>query len=89
MVEVRPERCRSSKRPGKRLLGVSTTKIQILPGCFVGGDTAAEARHKRALLECLVHPDSGIASLSIALARDASGFGVPRPENRFFSKPKG
>ena len=43
----------------------------------------------RALLDSLVHADSGIASLSIALGHDASDFGLPRPENRFFSKPKG
>jgi alkanesulfonate monooxygenase SsuD/methylene tetrahydromethanopterin reductase-like flavin-dependent oxidoreductase (luciferase family) len=62
---------------------------QILPGCLVVvGDTAEEAREKRALLDSLVHPDSGIASLSIALGDDAPGFGLPRPENRFFSKPK-
>jgi hypothetical protein len=41
------------------------------------------------LLDSLVHPDSGIASLSIALGDDACDFGLPRPENRFFSKPKG
>ena len=40
------------------------TAIQILPGCFVVvGDTAEEARQKRALLDSLAHPDSGIASL--------------------------
>jgi hypothetical protein len=38
-----------------------------------------------------VHPDSGIASLSIALRHDAWGFDLdgPLPENPFFSKPKG
>ena len=47
--------------------------IKILPGCLVVvGDTAEEARQKRALLDSLVHPDSGIASLSIALGCDAS-----------------
>src|SRR6202022_3889460 len=49
--------------------------IKILPGALVVvGETAAEAREKRALLDSLVHPDSGIASLSIALGHDASGF---------------
>jgi hypothetical protein len=91
--------CRSGKRLGvtsmsgcslPRLLGVRPTTIQILPGCLVVvGDTAEEARRKRTLLDSLVHPDSGIASLSIALGHDASDFGLPRPENRFFSKPKG
>jgi alkanesulfonate monooxygenase SsuD/methylene tetrahydromethanopterin reductase-like flavin-dependent oxidoreductase (luciferase family) len=40
----------------------------------VVGDTLAEAKRKRALLDSLVHYDSAIASLSIALGHDASGF---------------
>ena len=39
-------------------------------------------RKKRALLDSLVHPDSGIASLSIALGPDASGFDLGRPAAR-------
>jgi FMN-dependent oxidoreductase (nitrilotriacetate monooxygenase family) len=54
--------------------------IKILPGCLVVvGDTAEEARQKRALLDSLVHPDSGIASLSIALGHDASVFDLDGP----------
>jgi FMN-dependent oxidoreductase (nitrilotriacetate monooxygenase family) len=54
--------------------------IKILPGCLVVvGDTAEEAREKRALLDSLVHPDSGIASLSIALGCDASVFDLDGP----------
>jgi FMN-dependent oxidoreductase (nitrilotriacetate monooxygenase family) len=54
--------------------------IKILPGALVVvGETAAEARDKRALLDSLVHPDSGIASLSIALGYDASGFDLDGP----------
>jgi FMN-dependent oxidoreductase (nitrilotriacetate monooxygenase family) len=54
--------------------------IKILPGCLVVvGDTAEEARNKRALLDSLVHPDSGIASLSIALGCDASVFDLDGP----------
>jgi alkanesulfonate monooxygenase len=54
--------------------------IKILPGCLVVvGDTAEEARNKRALLDSLVHPDSGIASLSIALGCDASKFDLDGP----------
>jgi len=54
--------------------------IKILPGCLVVvGDTAEEARTKRALLDSLVHPDSGIASLSIALGCDASQFDLDGP----------
>jgi FMN-dependent oxidoreductase (nitrilotriacetate monooxygenase family) len=54
--------------------------LKILPGCLVVvGDTKAEAQAKRALLDSLVHPDSGIASLSIALGHDASGFALDAP----------
>jgi FMN-dependent oxidoreductase (nitrilotriacetate monooxygenase family) len=54
--------------------------IKILPGCLVVvGDTAEEARAKRALLDSRVHPDSGIASLSIALGHDASVFDLDGP----------
>ncbi len=58
--------------------------IKILPGCFVVvGESLEHAREKRARLDALVHPDSGIASLSIALGSDASGFDLdkPLPEN--------
>ena len=61
-------------------LGRSPEHIKILPGALVVvGDTAGEARKKRALLDSLVHPDSGIASLSIALGHDASGFDLDGP----------
>ena len=51
-----------------------------MPGALVVvGQTATEAREKRALLDSLVHPDSGIASLSIALGHDASGFDLDSP----------
>ena len=54
--------------------------VKILPGCLVVvGDTAEEARKKRARLDSLVHPDSGIASLSIALGCDASQFDLDGP----------
>src|SRR5690349_8552068 len=54
--------------------------IKILPGCLVVvGDTVEEARKKRALLDSLVHPDSGIAALSIALGCDASRFDLDAP----------
>src|SRR5207302_709169 len=56
-------------------LGRDPDHIKILPGCLVVvGDTDDEARRKRALLDSLVHPDSGMASLSIALGTDASKF---------------
>jgi alkanesulfonate monooxygenase SsuD/methylene tetrahydromethanopterin reductase-like flavin-dependent oxidoreductase (luciferase family) len=58
--------------------------MKIMPGALVVvGDSASEARDKRALLDSLVHPDSGIAALSIALGHDASGFDLdgPLPDN--------
>jgi FMN-dependent oxidoreductase (nitrilotriacetate monooxygenase family) len=56
-------------------LGRCPDHIKILPGALVVvGETAAAAREKRALLDSLVHPDSGLASLSIALGHDASAF---------------
>jgi FMN-dependent oxidoreductase (nitrilotriacetate monooxygenase family) len=61
-------------------LGRDPEHIKIMPGALaVVGDTAAEARDKRALLDSLVHPDSGIASLSIALGCDASQFDLDGP----------
>ncbi|HZT89055.1 MAG TPA: LLM class flavin-dependent oxidoreductase [Stellaceae bacterium] len=63
-----------------RALGRDPEHIKILPGCLVVvGDTVEEARRKRALLDSLVHPDSGIASLSIALGHDASVFDLDGP----------
>ncbi|MCH9671918.1 MAG: LLM class flavin-dependent oxidoreductase [Gammaproteobacteria bacterium] len=55
--------------------GRNPDHIKILPGAFVVvGDSLAEAQDKRAHLDSLVHYDSGIAALSIALGVDASGF---------------
>lgn len=49
--------------------------LKILPGAFVVvGDTVEEARAIRARLDGLVHLDSAVASLSIALGHDVSGF---------------
>jgi alkanesulfonate monooxygenase len=61
-------------------LGRSRDDLKILPGAFVVvGDTVEEARAKRALLDSLVHYDSAIASLSIALGHDASKFDPDGP----------
>jgi FMN-dependent oxidoreductase (nitrilotriacetate monooxygenase family) len=58
-------------RMGK--LGRDRDHLKVLPGAFVVvGDSAAEAREKRARLDSLVHYDSAIASLSIALGYDVS-----------------
>src|SRR5207253_10472529 len=40
----------------------------------VVGDSAEEAKEKRAKLDSMVHYDSAIASLSVQLGTDASGF---------------
>src|SRR3989440_13050317 len=49
--------------------------LKILPGAFVVvGDSIDEAKEKRALLDSRVHYDSAIASLSVILGTDASGF---------------
>jgi len=61
-------------------LGRRRDHMKILPGAFVViGDSDAEAREKRLLLDSLVHYDSAIASLSIALGHDASGFDPDGP----------
>ena len=61
-------------------LGRNPDHMKILPGAFVVvGDSLDEAQEKRALLDTLVHYDSGIASLSIALGYDVSGFDPDGP----------
>jgi alkanesulfonate monooxygenase len=61
-------------------LGRNRDHLKILPGAFVVvGDTMEEARAIRARLDALVHYDSAIASLSIALGHDASGFDPDAP----------
>jgi len=47
--------------------------LKILPGAFVViGDTVAEARAIKRHLDSLVHPDSGLSSLSVMLGHDIS-----------------
>ena len=63
-----------------RAAGRDPDHIKILPGCLViVGDTVESAKAKKAHLDSLVHPDSGIASLSIALGTDASKFDLDGP----------
>jgi alkanesulfonate monooxygenase len=63
-----------------RTLGRDPEHCKILPACFVVvGETEAEARAKRATLDSLVHYDSAIASLSIALGTDARAFDPDAP----------
>jgi FMN-dependent oxidoreductase (nitrilotriacetate monooxygenase family) len=60
--------------------GRDPAHLKILPGCFVViGRTLEEAQEKRARLDSLVHYQSGLASLSIALGHDASGFDPDAP----------
>ncbi|WP_144631079.1 LLM class flavin-dependent oxidoreductase [Bordetella genomosp. 13] len=61
-------------------LGRSRDHLKILPGALVVvGDTDEHAREIRAHLDSLVHYESAIASLSIALGHDASGFDPDSP----------
>jgi alkanesulfonate monooxygenase SsuD/methylene tetrahydromethanopterin reductase-like flavin-dependent oxidoreductase (luciferase family) len=54
--------------------------VKLMPGCFVVvGDTLEQAREKKALLDSRVHPDSGLATLSVQLGYDASGFDLDGP----------
>ncbi len=63
-----------------RAVGRDPDQIKILPGALVVvGETDAEAQAKKDHLDSLVHPDSGIASLSIALGTDASRFDLDGP----------
>src|SRR6202167_5394684 len=56
-------------------IGRNPEHLKILPGAFVVvGDSLEEAKEKRALLDSKVHYDSAIASLSVILGTDASGF---------------
>ncbi len=60
--------------------GRTRDSLKILPAAFVVvGDTVEEARQKRLKLDSLVHYDSAIASLSIALGHDAGGFDPDGP----------
>ncbi|MCV9935509.1 LLM class flavin-dependent oxidoreductase [Boseaceae bacterium BT-24-1] len=64
-------------------IGRNPDHLKILPGVLtVVGESVEEAREKRALLDSFVHYDSAIASLSIALGHDATGFDpdAPLPE---------
>ena len=61
-------------------IGRPREHLKILPGAFVViGETIAEARDKRALLDSLVHEESAIAALSIALGTDARRFDPDGP----------
>jgi len=60
--------------------GRNPEHLKILPAAFIViGDTVEEAKARRAKLDSLVHYESAIASLSIALGHDASGFDPDGP----------
>ena len=62
------------------VLGRPRDNLKILPGALViVGDTVDEARAKRAHLDSLVHYESAIASLSIAIGHDATKFDPDGP----------
>ncbi|KAK3368590.1 alkanesulfonate monooxygenase [Podospora didyma] len=61
-------------------VGRNRNHLKILPAAFiVVGDTVEEAKQKRLKLDSLVHYDSAIASLSVTLGSDASGFDPDAP----------
>ncbi|MBX9753039.1 MAG: LLM class flavin-dependent oxidoreductase [Roseococcus sp.] len=61
-------------------LGRNPDHLKILPGALVVvGDTMEEARAKRALLDSLVHDESALGALSIALGVDARAFDPDGP----------
>ncbi|MBW9052757.1 LLM class flavin-dependent oxidoreductase [Rhizobium mesosinicum] len=61
-------------------IGRNPDHLKMLPAAFVViGDSIEEARTKRLSLDSLVHYDSAIASLSIALGHDASAFDPDAP----------
>ncbi len=60
--------------------GRAANHFRILPGALVTvGRTREEAQQKKALLDSLVHPESGIPNLSIRLGVDASAFDLDAP----------
>ncbi|MBD2079436.1 LLM class flavin-dependent oxidoreductase [Leptolyngbya sp. FACHB-17] len=56
-------------------IGRTPDSIKILPGALViVGETVQAAKAKQAHLDSLIHYDSGISSLNLALGYDVSGF---------------
>jgi alkanesulfonate monooxygenase SsuD/methylene tetrahydromethanopterin reductase-like flavin-dependent oxidoreductase (luciferase family) len=59
---------------------LAVLNLKILPGALVTvGHTREEALEKQALLDSLVHPDSGLPNLSMRLGTDASSFELDAP----------
>jgi FMN-dependent oxidoreductase (nitrilotriacetate monooxygenase family) len=62
------------------LAGKERDHVKILPGAFVVvGDSEDQALEKKALLDSLVHPDSGIANLSVLLGSNISDLDLDKP----------
>jgi FMN-dependent oxidoreductase (nitrilotriacetate monooxygenase family) len=60
-------------------VGRSPNHLKVLPGCFViTGETLPEAEAKKARLDALVDPSSGMGSLSMQLGCDASSFDLDK-----------
>ncbi|RSL91579.1 hypothetical protein CEP51_000194 [Fusarium floridanum] len=63
-----------------KAVGRNLDHLKILPAALIIiGDTVEQAKAKRLELDSLVHYDSAIASLSVALGTDASGFDPDGP----------
>jgi len=61
-------------------IGRNPDHLKILPGALViVGATKEEALAKKRLVDSLVHPDTGLASLSVSLGVDASKFELDGP----------
>jgi len=61
-------------------VGRNPNHLKILPAALIViGSTVEEAKAKRLHLDSLVHYDSAIASLSVSLGTDASGFDPDSP----------
>ncbi|WP_131113649.1 LLM class flavin-dependent oxidoreductase [Lichenihabitans psoromatis] len=61
-------------------IGRDPDHLKVLPGVLVVvGATMEEARAKKALLDSLVHEDSGLPNLSMRLGTDVSGFDLDGP----------
>jgi len=67
-------------RARMKAAGRSPDQVRILPGALViVGNTSDEAKRKKAQLDSLVHPESGVPNLSIRLGTDASKFDLDGP----------
>ncbi len=61
-------------------VGRDPDHLVVLPGAFViVGETLAEARAKKERLDALVHPETGLATLSVMLGTDVSRFDLDGP----------